>query len=519
MKPSLLLLLVALPLSLFAQTKDYIVTLQEGEYFSSDNSQIIPNESGYTWEVITEDDRRHYHKYVKGEKRTPAAVDIRIGDFITTGQENGLKYFKVNTTSKKYGPYDGISAYADDKKEILYAYQYVTDGKIYFVDLRNDEAKTYGPFEKGGLWYINEDNLVYSYNEGADLYLMENGKKHGPYDQVSYHVPEIADIDPIIVYKKGKLSYSDAQPYKGVTFHKYAKVSETKNGWLIESGDPNDFRTKWLFTPDGQKLEMSDTLMHVVNFNGDILKGTHVAGRGSHTAFKVSYKDKELGTYALKKTYRQDIVHTDFFNYSLMGVTINSPASSFGKENENYYYSPSKGLLGPLSKEELRHVHFYPGGFASRSDDSTLYLNGKKVLDDVAFATFRDGMDWYAFQQRGDYLYPFKNGKEISVDSLPEKYRYFDTEDKHAIKVQRGNESFIRVKDKGKLLGPIGDYDQFVVSKDGAHYAVVRGRDNYVEVDGKALTKGRNVTYNEQLKAFHWWTIEENKVYVYTYKL
>lgn len=484
---------------------------------STDNSQIIGNATGYEWKVVTEDDYRHYHQYLKGEERTPAEVDLRIGSFITTGTENGLKYFKVITTGKKYGPYEGINAYADDKKEVLYAYQYVRNGKTYFVDLRND--KTYGPFDKGGLWHIDEENMVYSYNEGADFYLNENGKKHGPYQQVSYKVPEIASIKPLITYKKDNKFYVSAPQCKGVAFGRHPVAAEQKDGWLIEGSEEILAKVKWLYLPDGRKLEFSDKTKHIINFNGEVLKTVHEAGGGSYAAYRVSYNDNELGTYCLKKTYRQDIAHTDFFNYSLMGVTINSPASSFGKQEENYYYSPTKGMVGPLTKDEARYVYFFSGGYANLSKDSTLFVNGKKTLADITIATFRTEPDWYAFQKRGDYLYPFKNGKEVAVSDLPKDYHYFDTEDKFAIRVQRGDEFFIRVKGKDKLLGPIEKFDQYVVSTDGNHYAIARGRDGLVEVDGTPLVKGFSVSYNAELNAFHWWNTEGQKVYVYTKKL
>jgi len=517
MKNIIISILLTLPFLVFAQQKDYIMTLQEDEYFSSDNSQILGTSDGYEWKVVTEDDNRHYHQYLKGEKRTPAEVDLRIGPFITTGTEDGLKYFKVNTSGKKYGPYAEINAYTDDKKQKLYAYQYVKDGKIYFVDLRDN--KTYGPFDKGGLWHIDEKNMVYSYNEGTDIYLMENSKKHGPYQQVSYRVPEIADIQALITYKKDDKYYVNAPHCKGLAFGRYPLATELRDGWLIEGSEEKLAKVKWLYHPNATRLEFSDKTKHIVNFNGEVLKAVHEAGGGSYAAYKISYNDKELGTYCIKKYNGQNIIRTDFFNYSLMGVTINSPSSSFGKQEENYYYSPSKGMVGPLSKEEIRNVFFFSGGYANISKDSALFINGKKTLENIAFAIFRDEPNWYAFQKNGDYYYPFLNGKEVAVKDLPKAYQYFDTEGKFAIRVQRGDKFFIRVKGKEKLLGPIEQFDQFVVSTDGNHYAIVRGRDGVIEIDGKALVKGFSASYNMQLNAFHWWNTEEKKVYVYTMKL
>ena len=68
MKKIALSILLALPFLAFSQQKDYIVTLQEDEYFSSDNSHLLGTSNGYEWEVVTEDDYRHYHQYLKVQK-------------------------------------------------------------------------------------------------------------------------------------------------------------------------------------------------------------------------------------------------------------------------------------------------------------------------------------------------------------------------------------------------------------------------------------------------------------------
>ncbi len=515
-KLSLLLLLMPIALT-FAQTKDYILTLQEQEYFNSDNSQINGTATGYDWKVVTEDDYRHHFEYTKGKNRTPAEIDHRIGSLITMGTYDGLKYLKDNSNGKKYGPYEKINPYTDKFKKKLFAYQYVDEGKTFFVDLRED--KTYGPFDKGGLWFIDESNLVYSYNEGDDLYLMENDKKHGPFQQVAYFTAKIGNSKPIMTFKKNDKFYTSAKQCQGMEFDKTIIVKELEEGWLVQETSKEDYYTKWLHLPDGQKLEHSKKKKHLVNFKGQVLRAEHEAGGGSHAAFKVYNSSELLGTFSLKETHREDIALTDFFSYQFSGVTINSPNSSFAKENENYYYSPTQGLVGPLSKDEAFYVYFYSGGFANIDKDSTLYLNGNKMLENIAFAIFRDGIDWYAFQQRGDYVYPFKNGIEVENSELPEKYQHFDTKDQFSIRVKRGSDYFIRVKGKDKLHGPLTKFDQYSVSDDGNHYAVARGRDGKVEVDGKIIGNGYKVSYNPEMNAFHWWWVEGRKVYIYTKKI
>jgi hypothetical protein len=121
-------------------------------------------------------------------------------------------------------------------------------------------------------------------------------------------------------------------------------------------------------------------------------------------------------------------------------------------------------------------------------------------------------------QQR--LVYPFKNGTEVKPEEVPEKLRYMCTADKNDIKVQRKDEFFIRIKGNDKLLGPIGQFDSYIISSDGKNYAFPRGQDDYVVVNGKPVTKGGfNIGYNANLKAFHWFMQEGQKVYLYTHKL
>jgi hypothetical protein len=147
-------------------------------------------------------------------------------------------------------------------------------------------------------------------------------------------------------------------------------------------------------------------------------------------------------------------------------------------------------------------------------------MNGKKVLENIIMTDFRGYPEnWWAFQQRGDYVYPFRNGKEIPVSALPKELNHYNTTSKPVIKVRRGDEYFLRVQGSETLLGPVRKYDPFTISADGKHYAVVNSTNDYVVVDGKQLTKGFNIVFNKKLNAFHWLDQVAQKIYLYTYKL
>ncbi|TFH28057.1 MAG: hypothetical protein E4H10_01740 [Bacteroidia bacterium] len=521
---TILLLLTLWPAFALAQEKEHLLTLHEGEMLDTDNTTVQPTSSGADYVITTQYDYDgKYYRYTRSVKGESVGVDIRLGEFITTGKEDGKEYFRINATGKKYGPYESVSPRYDEKKQLLYGYSYEEDGNNYFVDQVNN--KSYGPLDQGGLWHIDEKNLVYSYaetdNETGKLesFLIENGEKSGPYEQVSYRMPGTAATPPLIVYMENGKYYVKLQQYKGIAFGAYPIASEIRNGWVIEGAAERSDKVKWIYLPDGQKLESSQTVKHLVNYQGNVMKAEHVAGGGSDAAYKVSFKGKEIGTYAIKKSNRSDLSNSDFFDHFLIRVEV-SNNWPLAYRDENYLFSESRGLIGPLTQDEIRMTYFFPGGYATIKADSTLQMNGKNILEDVIMTDYRDYPEnWWAFQQRGDYVYPYRNGKEIPLTELPEQYRYYNTEDKPLVKVKRGDEYFIRVKGLDKLLGPIDKYDAFTVSGDGKHYAVVRGIDDFVAVDGKVVTKGFNIVYNEKLNAFHWFDQEGQKIYLYTYKL
>lgn len=520
-----ILLLTLFPALAWGQQKEFLFNLPEGQELDSDNSTIIPTPTGANYAIITQTDDYSgtYFRYTRSINKEPVGVDLRIGDFITTGKEGGKKYFRVNTTGKKFGPYDEIIARYDEDKEVLYGYSYTKEGKNYFVDLVNN--KSYGPFDGGGLWYIDEKNIIYSYMEvnsetsKKKTFLVENGKKSGPYEQVFYRRPTSATTPALIIYKEDGKYFVGLKQYSAVAFASYPTVTEIKTGWVIEGKTDRASKDMSIYMPDGRKLDNTEKIKHLFNYNGEILKFEHLAGGGSHAAYKVSFKDQDIGTYAMKKSYRSDLATTDFFNHILLKVDVTETNWSMAYEDVSYMYSSSKGLIGPFTKDEVRKTYFFAGGYASIKEDSTLEMNGKKVLDDIIMTDFREYPEsWWAFQQRGDYVYPFKNGQEIPLAELPKKQNHYSTTDKPVIKVRRGDEYFLRVKGLDKLLGPVRKYDPFAISTDGKHYAVVNSQNDYVMVDGKQLTKGFNIVFNEKLNAFHWLDQVEQKIYLYTYK-
>lgn len=525
-KLRLFLLLALLPMLVWGQQKEYLLTISAGEELDIDNSLILPTTTGaeYTITTQTDDYSGTYFQYTSPNNKEPVGVDLRIGDFITTGKEGGKKYFRVNTTGKKYGPYDEINARYHEQQQVLYGYSYSNEGKNYFEDLVNN--KSYGPLDGGGLWYIDEKNIIYSYTEmnsetsKKETFLVANVKKSGPYEQVVYRRPTSATTPAIIIFKENGKYYINLKQYSDIAFASYPNVTEIKTGWVIEGKMDRASKDISVYLPDGRNLINTEKIKHLYNYNGEILKFEHQAGGGSHAAYKVSFKDQEIGTFAMKKSNRSDLVTSDFFNHILMKVDINETNWSMAYEDVSYMYSSSKGLIGPLTKDEVRKTYYFAGGYASIREDSTLVMNGKKVLDDIIMIDFREYPEsWWAFQQRGDYVYPFKNGKEIPVADLPKKHSYYNTIAKPVIKVRRGDEYFLRVQGSDDLLGPVRKYDPFAISTDGKHYAVVNGQNDYVVVDGKQLTKGFNIVFNEELNAFHWLDQVEQKIYLYTYKL
>ncbi len=510
-----------LPLLATAQ-KVPLLTIKEGEEFDSDNSKLIPTATGATWQVVTTADYKNYFLYDKTVKGKLIPVDIRPGRFITEGKEGGKEFFRVNTTGIKYGPYEGVSPKYDEDKKIFYGYSYAEGGKNYYVDAINN--KTYGPYNKGGVWFIDDKNLVYTNavkNETTgkeEIFLFENDKKYGPYESATYKRAHVEGVAPLITWQQGGRSYTNAPQCKGIAFAGLGNSIETKGGWLIE-GWEQAYMERKLYLPDGSRLDFNDKVKHMVNAQGEFIKMEQVAGGGSYAAYKLTYKGKEVGTYAVQKWNRQELNLTDFFDHQLMKVEIKGNWSNASKD-VNYVYSASRGLIGPYTEKDMRSFLLMKDGYAVIKGDSTLEINGKKMMDKIVWADVKEyPTTWWAFQKRGDYVYPFKNGTEVKFEEVPEKLKFICTYENDLVRVQRKNDFFIRRKGSNKLMGPVGQFDPYVVSPDGKYWATERGEDGYVVINGKPVAKGHLIVYNEKLKAFHWFVLEGQKVSMYTHKL
>jgi len=523
MKKQVFMLLVLLPLMVAAQKKELLLTINESEEFDIDNSKIIPTATGSTWEITTINrETNQYLLYTNTIKGKSISVDIRQDNFITLGREDGKEFFRINSTGVRYGPYEGLKAQYDEEAKILYGYSYIKDGMNYYTDVINN--KTYGPYYRGGVWLADGKNLVYSNTiknnstQKDEVFLFENDKKHGPYEQVGYQKAVSANIAPLITCKENGRFYVNAPQCKGISFTYWPTATELKNGWLIDGASQQKFSEKWLYLPDGTKLENSEKVKHMFNARGETAKLEFVAGGGSDAAYKLIYNGKEIGTYAARRSNRSELFKTDFFDHILTQVDLKQNWS-IARRDVNYLFSPDQGLVGPFTENEIKYLSFFKDGFSVLRDDSTLQINGISVLTKVAWADFREYPVWWAFRQRGDYVYPFKNGTEVQVDEVPERLSYFNTIEKEVIKVQRGDSFYLRLKGSDKLLGPIGQFDPYVISPDRKYYAFVRGKDEYVVINGKPVSPGLKITYNEKLKAFHWFMLEGQEVYMYTHKV
>src|SRR5688572_17648312 len=111
MKKSSLILLMLVPALAIAQ-KTLVHTLKPDEELDPDHSKIIISPAGATHEIVTIYNGKYLQnsKTVKGQ---PIVVDIREGEFVTSGYEDGKEFFRVETTGKKYGPLEGINPVYD----------------------------------------------------------------------------------------------------------------------------------------------------------------------------------------------------------------------------------------------------------------------------------------------------------------------------------------------------------------------------------------------------------------------
>ncbi|NOQ73201.1 MAG: hypothetical protein GQ574_14435 [Crocinitomix sp.] len=531
--------------------KEHIYTLKEGERFYHSESKLFFQTDGVNYSFRTALKGSFYlHERGKAKKRLSFGVqrwyypnrykNCRVtrkdNKFTVKHLKSGRSYgpfkysrflfdknLKQNRTSTNYTTASDLHAFCYSKILVSdSAFTGQPEGREYYIVVPGE--KSIGPYESAEICMGTAQDLVYKYSIGDSVYLNENGKIHGPYDEVVYAKGNPDQVSPrgsssLFFYKTNNIWYAshpdlqeyslNARPQYSVNFYTaYIREKENEKCQIFPNGEILPYTREHFFS--------QNRLLDDLEFNW-INESVYPQ------QYEVRYQDSLLGVFS--KGISTSLGgspenQSDFFYQGL--VKCDSLGQSDSIAERLYFFSPTKGWVGPFKDERINRIYFIGETSALHSySDSTLKFQDGRFYEQVVATHFTDpASDWWMLKREGYYDQPYKNGKKYSGNKLPEKFDGYRTPNKSYVLVKQNGEEFIKTKNSNRLIGPVSSGSEIAVSNDAKNYAEGLRNGNFIWINNKLISEGFNLVYNEQLEAFHWFNIDEKKrIYLHTYEL
>ncbi len=525
MKTKIFILLACIQQSVFAQQtikvqpqhqKEHIYTLRENESLGYRESKVLVKTNGVTYEFVTE---RKNLLYMHKKGKSPKAISRSPYGFIdVTYNEEGKITLKNTKTGKSYGPYESATPLYNRQKKELYAIKYWENNQQFLLA----DNKIIGPYDNIKYYFGNSKVTSYTFYKDKQWFIYKNGEVSGPFEDCGYKRQNV-DNPGIFSYKKDNKWYVMSPHFETLIFcespHLHFNVKA--NEWEVYGKLADEKNINYCIKQNGTKIESSFERFTVENTTNETLHFERIRGNKnsrSSNLYQVTYKDSIIGTFMPKHRVRSNSYETDYFGTSLVEADT-STRYTHALKDRNFLFSPSKGLVGPIPDRFIYSLMFFDNSCAFvNTRDSTLVVDNKVVADKVIAADYYDYPEaWWVLKAEGYVHQPYKNGKKVS-SGIPERLKNYNTPDKDFIVVKRENQYFLRPKNSNNLLGPVSRYSQYAVASDKTTYAEGGAGKNTIMINGKVISKGFNLTYNQYQDTFHWFSLDENnRLYLHTY--
>jgi len=503
-------------------SKKEIYQFADKEYLGSQEHKLFfKSKKGLEYEFLTSRGyESFYHSNLVKEK--PMTMGEYAGkSYALTYNEDRTALLKDLKTGKTYGPYKRMRPLTDDNKD-LSGFTYSIDDENYIQRFGDEKA---GPYGRIQCYRMTKTELIYTYISGKDAnakdtyYLYENGKTTGPFSGLTYRYSEYnGERHKLPIYKQDKSWVVDIESCKWLKFTAVPRVTMTSVGWFVEGKLDPSSKYKTIVSPDGTKTVKDEETDYIVNAKGQFLKLKVVGGSGRSKAYQVTFEGKLLGDFYMSRHMRGAYNQTDYFRKVFKKVNLaNGRAEKI--RDENYFYSPTHGLVGPVKDLEVNNFRMLPDGHAYTKLDSTLHLNGKQIFDNVVHTNYDNYPEWWMIRTDGIHHTPYKNGKEVDPSELPANMKGFQTKDKPFVKIRYGGQYYGIAQGDTAKIGPVEKWDEFAVSSDGKNYAEGKRRGKLIRVNGESVANGFALEYDKYSNSFYWFSIEEKKLYLHKYKL
>jgi hypothetical protein len=534
---------------------EHIYTLKEGEHFFRKESKLDFKFDGVNYSFQTTLKGKHYLHEKGKTKKTLFSNKDQIWYHpnryknCQISKKDHLLTVKHNASGKSYGPFQwGRFVYNEKLKPVRSNSNYTTASDLnafYYYTLDNSDttiavsrrARDYfivipgkeplGPFKEAAIYKANGEELIYSYRQNGGEYLYENGAIYGPYEDLIYttgngeHPTPRTEKSMYFFLRNGvwRASHPDLESYS------FSKRPQFRAHHFSVNVVELDNQKCKVFT-NGELLMDTHEQFYCINWNQDELafsKVHHDNRRSYDIHYEVHYKDSLLGVFKKSNTVsmmQYANQEHDYFNQGLMKRDTLENGSY--ADNGIYYFSPTKGWIGPYEDKKLTRLYFSGNTTVNFNyKDSILQFQDGRFYDKVVATDFSKGNnEWWMLVREGYYDQPYRNGVKYSGDKLPVSFWHYRTPDKPYVLVYQGEEQFVKPKNSNRLIGPVSPRSEIAISKDAQNYAEGLRTGNIILINERPISEGFNLVYNNKLDAFHWINIDDkNRVYLHTYEL
>ncbi len=502
-------------------SKELIHTLKEGEYLGRGESKIMIDKNAVGYEFIIENSTRRSTTYKNGKKLGEfpnyhfSSDESWISDIEINGQK---KYYLNYKSGKKIGPYDyvnSISNYSDVKS---LDYRYENEGKTYIYV--NKENKTYGPYDKVDLQNFSNENINFRYLIGTEWFIYQNGKITGPYKD--YRVPYLPDKNMPFYYtfkneeNEWKVFYKEVLDF---SFNSSPEVTIFENGKIMLKGSEINGSGGEYYFIDGKKYPAKYKDKEIYsNSIGDILRvNVNRISSKEELEDSIFIENKYIRSYKTSYMYKRNCKKSLYFNVFFIDKT------EVTKDNIYIYKKNEFVFVG--KENDFNEGDFYLAGndfIYLRKTDNTLIINGKESQHKNVFYLNYDNYPEEVIMGKkvGKYDVFYLNGKELSYEEIQKKKLYiewYNIKGKPFTFETINEKTFVSPKNSTKKFGPVRENNKFVFSKNNEHYGECNDRTMEIFIDGKLFSPGFCLTYNANTNAFHWLSLDKDKLYLHTF--
>lgn len=499
-------------------SKELIHTFKKGESLSRGESRLHIKTDGVGYEFCTVDENYRFYLYKNGKSLGEYSGYTFSDDAYTVKpirKGDAVSYVFQLKSGEKYGPYESVSPVYDYSSNQINGISYRQNSQRYFKSFIN--GKTYGPYSDLSISKLTKEEMVYTYKDSKGWYIGHNEQHYGPYKNIQnpynrrknekFYFHYLNDQDEWHTF----FDQADL-PYAFIKDPPSLQIFD--NGKIMLNGYPASGSGDSSYTYiDGKRYFFSATELEHNSF-GDIMSATPDPENRYYGLSVIKVDGTEIGKYRRNYLTQNNCFNSPYFQ-TLLTDTL---------KHEVYLYG--KGQLHLLDREEeIDNYQVYlinEDIYYIRKSDKALIKNGKETgHKNVVSMDFSNYPEVVMQKKEGEFDMFYRNDKALNYEEIRKiKYNttWLNLKDSPMRFVEIDGKTYVMAKGSGKKFGPVKRYNDFAFSKGNTHMAECDSRKMEIFIDNKLFSPGFCLAFHPQQNAFHWLSIDNNKLYLHTYQ-